>query len=141
MLPEFVQIAHDIAKKAHEGQIDKAGADYIKHPETVASFVDTPEEKAAAFLHDTIEDTNITVAHLREAGIPSRVIEAVKLLTHNKKQDYFEYLATVKENPIAKVVKLADLKHNSDLSRLKRITDTDRKRLAKYKKAIEYLNA
>lgn len=140
MVNDFVQLAYEIAKKAHYGQVDKAGVDYVKHPETVASFVETPEQKATAFLHDTIEDTNVTSKDLYNAGIPEKVIEAVELLTHDKNQNYFEYLAKVKENPIARVVKLADLKHNSDLTRLKNITDTDLKRLDKYKKAIEYLN-
>jgi (p)ppGpp synthase/HD superfamily hydrolase len=141
MSHDYVEIAHEIAKKAHAGQFDKAGIDYIKHPETVASFVETQEQKAAAFLHDTLEDTEVTADDLRAAGIPDEVIEAVELLTHNKKQDYFEYLARVKENPIAKAVKFADLKHNSDLSRLKDITEADKQRLIKYSKAIEYLRA
>jgi (p)ppGpp synthase/HD superfamily hydrolase len=141
MSRDYVNVAHELARKAHVGQVDKAGVDYIRHPETVADFVSSDEEKAAAYLHDTIEDTDVTVETLREAGIPEKVVEAVKVLTHDKSQDYFKYLKLIKANPIARTVKLADLKHNSDLSRLKNITDKDRQRLSKYNKAIQYLKA
>ncbi|MED3634536.1 GTP pyrophosphokinase [Bacillus thuringiensis] len=139
MLPDYIKIAHEIAKKAHAGQVDKAGVDYIKHPEAVASFVNTAEEKATAYLHDVLEDTEITDADLLSAGIPHNVVEAVQVLTKEKYMPYFEYLSRVKENSLARTVKLADLKHNSDRSRLARITDKDLKRLEKYRKAIQFL--
>ncbi|HDR7760950.1 TPA: HD domain-containing protein [Bacillus cereus] len=139
MLPNYIKIAHEIAKKAHAGQVDKAGVDYIKHSEAVASFVYTAEEKATAYLHDVLEDTEITVNDLLSAGIPYNVVEAVQVLTKEKYTSYFEYLSRVKENSLARTVKLADLKHNSDRSRLARITDKDLKRLKKYRKAIQFL--
>lgn len=139
MLPDYIKIAHEIAKKAHAGQVDKAGMDYIKHPEAVASFVITNEEKATAYLHDVLEDTEITATDLLNAGIPHNVVEAVQVLTKEKYAPYFEYLSRVKENSLARTVKLADLKHNSDRSRLARITDKDLKRLEKYRKAIQFL--
>lgn len=139
MLPNYIKIAHEIAKKAHAGQVDKAGMDYIKHPEAVASFVNTTEEKATAYLHDVLEDTQITAADLLNAGIPHNVVEAAQVLTKEKYTPYFEYLSRVKENSLARTVKLADLKHNSDRSRLARITDKDLKRLEKYRKAIKFL--
>ncbi|MFB5091388.1 HD domain-containing protein [Bacillus cereus] len=139
MLPDYIKIAHEIAKKAHAGQVDKAGMDYIKHPEAVASFVNTNEEKATAYLHDVLEDTEITANDLLSAGIPHKVVEAVQVLTKEKYTPYFEYLCRVKENSLARTVKLADLKHNSDRSRLARITDKDLKRLEKYRKAIQFL--
>ncbi|PGA49505.1 GTP pyrophosphokinase, partial [Bacillus thuringiensis] len=76
MLPSYIKIAHEIAKKAHAGQVDKAGIDYIKHPEAVASFVNTAEEKATAYLHDVLEDTEITTVDLLNAGILHNVVEA-----------------------------------------------------------------
>ncbi|PEQ96499.1 GTP pyrophosphokinase [Bacillus cereus] len=139
MLPNYIKIAHEIAKKGHAGQVDKAGMDYIKHPEAVASFVNTKEEKATAYLHDVLEDTEITAADLLNAGIPHNVVEAVQVLTKEKYTLYFEYLSRVKENSLARTVKLADLKHNSDRSRLARIADKDLKRLEKYRKAIKFL--
>jgi len=136
----IVDLALSIARKAHEGQLDKAGVDYIEHPIYVASRVDTEEEKAVALLHDVIEDSPVSAEELLQAGLPETVVTAVQVLTKKKEQDYQTYLETVKKNPLARVVKLADLKHNSDLSRLSSITEKDRERLKKYKKAIDFLS-
>ena len=136
----MVDLALSIARKAHEGQLDKAGVDYIEHPIYVASQVDTEEEKAVALLHDVIEDSPVSAEGLLQAGLPETVVTAVQVLTKKKEQDYQTYLETVKKNLLARVVKLADLKHNSDLSRLSSITEKDRERLKKYKKAIDFLS-
>ena len=136
----MIDIALAIAKKAHAGQVDKAGVDYIQHPLYVASQVETEQEKAVALLHDVIEDSNITAVDLLASGLPNEVVTAVQILTKKKGQSYQEYLEKVKINDLARVVKLADLKHNSDLSRLKSVSDTDRERVEKYKKAIYYLS-
>ena len=133
--------AYEIAKKVHLGQIDKAGEDYIKHPEKVASFVNSDEEKAVAYLHDVIEDTELTLEDLREYGFSEEVLEAVDVITKKKGQDYQTYLNSVKENKLARVVKLADLRHNSDLTRLINITEKDIERKEKYQKAIDFLNS
>ena len=132
-------LALSITKKAHKGQYDKAGVDYIEHPLFVASLVDTQEEKAVALLHDVLEDSPYTAEELILAGLPETVVSAVQILTKKKGQDYQQYLELVKSSPIARRVKLADLKHNSDLSRLATITEKDLERLEKYKKAIDYL--
>ena len=136
----MVDLALSIATQAHEGQLDKAGVDYIEHPIYVASQVDTEEEKAVALLHDVIEDSPVSAEELLIAGLPEEVVTAVQVVTKKKEQDYQTYLETVKKNPLARVVKLADLKHNSDLSRLSSITEKDRERLKKYKKAIDFLS-
>ena len=136
----IVDLALSIARKAHEGQLDKAGVDYIEHPIYVASQVDTEEEKAVALLHDVIEDSPVSAEELLQAGLPETVVTAVQVLTKKKEQDYQTYLETVKKNPLARLVKLSDLKHNSDLSRLSSITEKDRERLKKYKKAIDFLS-
>lgn len=133
--------AHEVAKKAHLGQIDRAGIDYIKHPETVASFVATDEEKAVAYLHDVIEDTSLTLLDLKKEGFSKNIIEAVDILTKKKGQDYQSYLNLVKKNELARVVKLADLRHNSDLTRLPLITEKDLERNKKYSSAIRFLRA
>ena len=133
-------IALSIATEAHRGQFDKAGVDYIEHPIYVASQVVTEEEKAVALLHDVIEDSHYTAEELLQAGLPETVVTAVQVLTKKKEQDYQTYLETVKKNPLVRVVKLADLKHNSDLSRLSSITEKDKERLKKYKKAIDFLS-
>lgn len=133
--------AYEIAKKVHLGQIDKAGEDYIKHPEKVASFVNSDEEKVVAYLHDVIEDTELTLEDLREYGFSEEVLKAGDVITKKKGQDYQTYLNSVKENKLARVVKLADLRHNSDLTRLMNITEKDIERKEKYQKAIDFLNS
>lgn len=133
------ELALKIATEAHKGQVDKAGVPYINHPLTVASLVDTEEEKIVALLHDTIEDTSITEQDLIDYGFPNEIVKAVKLLTHNKNVPYMDYVAKIKDNELARKVKIADLTHNSDLSRLKEITDKDKKRYKKYQKALLYL--
>ena len=136
----MLELALSIATEAHRGQFDKAGVDYVEHPIYVASQVDSEEEKAVALLHDVIEDSPFTAEELLLAGLPETVVTAVQILSKKKGQDYQTYLKTVKSNPLARAVKLADLKHNSDLSRLENITDKDLERLEKYKKAIDYLS-
>lgn len=135
-----VKLAHEIAKRAHKGQFDKAGAPYILHPETVASFVTKDDEKIVAYLHDVIEDTPCQLRDLENAGFSSEIIKAVDLLTRKTGQSYKQYLKLVKTNELARVVKLADLKHNSDLSRLTHVTENDIKRLKKYQDAIVFLS-
>ena len=137
----MVDLALSIARQAHEGQLDKAGVDYIEHPIYVASQVDTEEEKAVALLHDVIEDSSVTAEELLNAGLPETVVTAIQILSKKKGQDYQTYLENVKSNPLARVIKLADLKHNSDLSRLPSISAKDRERLKKYKKAMDFLSS
>ena len=133
--------AYEIAKKPHLGQVDKAGEDYIKHPEKVASFVKTDEEKAVAYLHDVIEDTELTLEDLNKYDFSKEVLEAVDIITKKRGEDYQSYLNSVKKNKIARAVKLADLRHNSDLTRLIKVTEKDIKRKEKYQKAIVFLNS
>ena len=133
--------AYKIAKKAHLGQVDKAGEDYIKHPQKVASFVKTDEEKAVAYLHDVIGDTELTLENLYEYDFSKEVIEAVDIITKKRGEDYQSYLNSVKKNKLARAVKLADLRHNSDLTRLTKVTEKDIERKEKYQKAINFLNS
>ena len=130
--------AINIAYNAHMGQIDKFGIPYIFHPMHLAEQMDTEEECIVAILHDVVEDTEITFNQLEE-DFSGRVIEALKLLTHDKSVPYDDYIINLKDNPIAKKVKLADLKHNSDSSRLEHITAKDINRLEKYKNALNIL--
>ena len=130
--------AINIAYNAHMGQTDKFGIPYIFHPMHLAEQMDTEEECIVAILHDVVEDTEITFNQLEE-DFSGRVIEALKLLTHDKSVPYDDYIINLKDNPIAKKVKLADLKHNSDSSRLEHITTKDINRLEKYKNALNIL--
>ena len=124
-----------IAYNAHHGQVDKSGVPYIFHPIHVAEQMETEEECIVALLHDTVEDTNITFEVL-EKEFSTTVIEALKLLTHDESIDYFDYVRKLKSNPIAKKVKLADLYHNSDITRMENPTEKDWKRKEKYHQAI-----
>ncbi len=127
-----------IAYNAHQNQFDKANIPYIYHPIHIAEQMDTELECIVALLHDVVEDTDITLNDL-EKEFPQEVIDLLKILTHDKKIDYIEYIKKVKTNPIATKIKIADLKHNSDITRLENITTTDLKRIEKYKKALEIL--
>jgi (p)ppGpp synthase/HD superfamily hydrolase len=133
-------IARAIARQAHAGQTDKAGVPYIEHPAHVAAHVQGDTAKAAAWLHDVVEDTPLTFDDLRATGIEDDVIGALRLLTHDKSVPYLDYVANLKHNDLARAVKLADLSHNSDLTRLPTVTDTDRERVEKYRRAIALLS-
>lgn len=136
---DYVSLAKEIAKKAHAGQKDKAGKDYITHPETVASLVDTKELKAIAWLHDVLEDSDMTEEDLLAAGIPAGIVEIVKILTHKKGETYREYIEHIAQNRKATLVKIADLTHNSDLSRIPEPTMEDVLRREKYLRYLEML--
>lgn len=134
----FQELALQIAQKAHAGQVDKAGKDYILHPMTVASYMDTDIEKTIAYLHDVLEDTDVTVDALRKI-FPNEIVDTLITLTHRKDESYFEYIQRVSKSKLAKKVKVADLLHNLDITRIKEPTKQDYERLEKYKKAILYL--
>ena len=134
----FQELALQIAQKAHAGQVDKAGKDYILHPMTVASYMDTDTEKTIAYLHDVLEDTDVTVDALRKI-FPNEIVDTLIILTHRKDESYFEYIQRVSTSKLAKKVKVADLLHNLDITRIKEPTKQDYERLEKYKKAILYL--
>lgn len=129
-----------LALDFHKGQKDKAGRDYILHPMWVMADVEGIKCKIAAILHDILEDTDCDEDELRHYDIDEEVIEAVKTLTKNKNEKYFDYIERVSKNKIALKVKLSDLRHNMNLNRLNEVTDKDLKRAEKYKKAYEYLS-
>ena len=108
--------AMHIAYSAHHGQLDKSGAPYIFHPIHLAEQMDDEFSCCAALLHDVVEDTSVTLDDLRR-DFPEEVVEAVRLLTHEKDVPDLEYLTAIKTNPIALKVKLADNAHNADQSR------------------------
>ena len=132
-----------IAYEAHHGQVDKGGSPYIFHPYHLAEQMDDEISTCAALLHDVVEDTDITFADL-EKDFPPDVINVLKLLTHADDEEYYVYVRRLKDNPIAKKIKLADIAHNSDQSRLvgtdKDNPETKEYFRKKYAKAIEILN-
>lgn len=140
---ELTNKAMTIAYNAHHGQIDKGGMPYIFHPYHLAEQMDDEISTCAALLHDVVEDTDVTFEDL-EKEFPTEVIEVLKLLTHAEDEDYYVYVRRLKDNPIAKKIKLADIAHNSDQSRLvgtdKDNPETKEYFRKKYAKAIEILN-
>ena len=128
-----------IAYSAHHGQVDKSGIPYILHPIHLAEQMETEETCIVALLHDTVEDTSVTFEDL-EKEFSEDIIEALKLLTHDKAIPYMDYVEKIKSNPIAKVVKIADLRHNSDITRLDYVSKKDEERKEKYQKAIKLLS-
>ncbi len=130
-----------IALKAHKGQRDKGGHIYILHPVRVAMKCENDDERIVALLHDTIEDTYVTAEYLREKGFPDRLIEAVLSVTRKNGETYDDFVKRAKRNTIGRMVKRHDLEDNMDVSRLKVITDKDRARLSKYKRAYQSLLA
>ena len=109
--------AMKIAYKAHHGQADNSGVPYIFHPYHLAEQMPDEITTCTALLHDVVEDTDVTIEELEEE-FPKEVTEALRLLTHDISTDYFEYVRVLRKNPVARTVKMADLEHNSDQSRL-----------------------
>lgn len=139
LLTSLTRKAFEIASKAHAGQVDKAGIPYIEHPLHVAKAMNTENEVCTALLHDVIEDTDYTFDDLRIEGFSEEVIEALRLLTHKPGDTYMDYICAIKSNPLATKVKIADLYHNSDLTRLPNVTQADGKRVKKYAEALALL--
>ena len=124
---------------AHKEQTDKSGLPYVFHPIHLAEQMMTEETTIVALLHDVIEDSNYTVEDLRRWGFSVTTIEAVSLLTYDKSIPYLDYIWDISRNRIATKVKIADLRHNMDTTRLDSITDEDNERIEQYKKAIRIL--
>ena len=123
-----------IATNAHAGQFDRGGAPYILHPLKVMHYLKSDDEElmCMALGHDVIEDTSMTYRDLRDAGISERVVAGIRALTKLPGQTYEEYKAGVFASEDAMRVKLADLRHNTDIRRLKGVTEKDIARMAKY---------
>ena len=127
-----------IAYEAHKNQVDKSGVPYIYHPIHVAEQMDTENECIIALLHDVVEDTNVTFKQLEEV-FSKEIIDILKLLPREENIEYDEYIKRIKNNTIACKVKIADLTHNLDKTRLDFVTEVDVKRNEKYKKALQIL--
>ena len=133
--------AIQIAVTAHSGAKDKGGKPYILHPINVMMRVEKEDEKIVAILHDVVEDTDWTFDALREEGFSEIIIEALKSVTkHNENEDYEEFVKRSLNNDIGRIVKIADLKENLDISRIGDLNEKDILRINKYKKALKVLN-
>ena len=128
---KLVEIAREIATRAHEGQFRRGGVvPYIEHPRSVVSRVENdPDASVVAWLHDVLEDSEITPEELKREGIPAPLIDAVKILTRSNNVQYGEYIAGIAASPLASKVKVADMLANlSD--------NPSRKQIRKYAKAL-----
>lgn len=130
-----------LAASAHSGQRDKAGKPYIFHPLRVMLSVESLEEQLAAILHDVVEDTSVTLDDLRVEGFPDSVIVAVDALTKRSGESRIDAAARAAANPIARRVKLADVRDNMDLSRIPNPGPRDYARLEEYKSVEALLRA
>lgn len=135
--------AISIAVAAHYGQKSKDGLPYIMHPLHLMMQLDTEDQELAmiAVMHDVIEDSDFSFDDLKKAGFSRRVVKAIDRLTHREEDLYSEYIERIKESEDAVKIKLLDLKHNMDVSRLRFISDKDSKRLKKYHSAYAELMA
>ena len=124
---------------AHKEQVDKSGLPYVFHPFHLAESMTDEATTIVALLHDVVEDSDYTFEDLAQMEFGDEVMDALKLLTHGDGVDYMEYVRAIKGNPIAKAVKLADLTHNSDLTRLDKVDDKALERRNKYLEAYELL--
>ena len=133
------KIALKLCFEAHKEQVDKSGMPYVFHPFHLAEQMNTEETTIVALLHDLVEDTDYTIEDLVDMGFDKSITDAIALMTHADNVAYMDYVRAIKDNPIAKTVKLADLKHNSDLTRLDTIDGKALSRREKYLKAIAIL--
>jgi (p)ppGpp synthase/HD superfamily hydrolase len=131
-----------IALEAHAGQVDKAGEAYILHPLRLMLQMETQERRIAAVLHDVVEDSNWTFDDLKAEGFLNGVLDALEYLTKKEGENYFDFVERAAKNPIARDVKIADVKDNMNISRISNPTKEDHERIEeKYKPALEILQS
>lgn len=123
----------------HKDQVDKNGIPYVFHPWHVAESMIDEKRTVVALLHDIVEDTNTTFEELEKMGYDDEIIEALKVLTHDKSVNYDDYIKKISMNPIARDVKIADLKHNLDRSRLDESNEKLEKKYEQYNNSLSFL--
>ena len=136
---ELTKKALKLCFEAHKNQVDKTGVPYVFHPFHLAEQMTDEISTVCALLHDVVEDTEYGFSDLRAMGFPQEAIEVLTLLTHEEGVPYMEYVKKIKTNPIAKQVKISDLKHNSDLTRMDMVDERALQRTEKYKEALKLL--
>jgi (p)ppGpp synthase/HD superfamily hydrolase len=133
--------AIEIAVSAHKGARDKADKPYVLHPLRMMFQMETEVEQIVAVLHDVLEDTRVTAFDLKDQGATEEILTALDHLTRKKSESYTKFILRAAKNPIARKVKLADLRDNMDLTRLAEVTPKDLARIRKYAKAYSFLSA
>ena len=140
-MTNFVEKAIKLALKIHTGQVDKAGKPYILHPLRLMLNFSSDDEMITALMHDVVEDGDITLADLENLGFSKNVVSAIDCLTKRDNESYEAFIKRINQNPLAKKIKIEDLKDNMDLTRLDYISDKDIARVKKYHKALSILLA
>lgn len=135
----LLENAIHIAVSAHTGQFDKGGNPYILHPLYVMMQMDTDDERIIAILHDVIEDTKVSIEYLQSQGFPKDILDDLLLLTHNKNVPYETYIMNIKTSKRATKIKLADIKHNCDFTRMHDICEKQINMIRKYHQARFFL--
>lgn len=138
---QLLELAIKVATEAHAGQVDKGGKPYINHPQAVAASLTNTEYKIVAYLHDVCEDTSITFDDLKDMGFTYRIVNSIRLLTKTDELTYEEYLRRLRMDSCARAVKMADLKHNMDITRIPNPSEKDYARIEKYKKSLAFLES
>lgn len=129
-----------LAAQGHDGQTDKGGQPYILHPLRVMQSAKGEDERIVAVLHDLVEDTGYTLAHLAGEGFPDEIVQAVDCLTKRDGEAYDAFIDRIRANPLASRVKILDISDNMDLGRIASPTQEDHDRLDKYRRALVALN-
>jgi len=140
-MTQTLERAIAIAATAHAGQVDKGGAPYILHPLKVMLRMSTLEQRIVAVLHDVVEDCGVSLNDLRKEGFSEEILSAIESVTRVPGESYGDFVDRAAQNPIGRVVKLADLEENSDLSRIASPSWKDLERIEKYRRAIGRLRA
>lgn len=130
------KMAMKLCFEAHKDQTDKSGIPYVFHPIHLAEQMEDEDTVVVALLHDVVEDTDYTLEDLAAMGFNDRVIAAIRLMTHDKRVPYMDYIAEIKKDPIARAVKMADLRHNSDVTRMEHVDEKVLDRVEKYRQAF-----
>lgn len=136
---EKTKLALKLCFEAHKDQVDKSGLPYVFHPFHLAEQMQDENTTIVALLHDVVEDTDYTLDDLRATGFDDEVIGALSYMTHDPAVSYMDHVAKIREHAIARKVKLADLRHNSDITRLDHVDQKALDRVAKYAQAIRLL--
>jgi GTP diphosphokinase / guanosine-3',5'-bis(diphosphate) 3'-diphosphatase len=130
-----------LAEHAHRGQVDKAGKPYIEHPLRVMQSMQTEMGRIVAVLHDAVEDSDLSLDQLTEAGFNTEIVTAIDAITKRAGEAYETYLERVMANPIALQVKIADMSDNMNIARIADPTPKDWQRLEKYREILPKLQA
>lgn len=139
LMEQLLVKAIELAKKYHQGQVDKGGNPYIEHPMAVMDRLETIEEKIVGVLHDIVEDTDLTLEDLLELGFPEFIVEAIDSVTRRDDETRAEFINRAKQNVIGRKVKIADIMENMNLKRIPNYTIEDEKRVGKYQKELKKL--